>query len=161
MATRAVPGKPGELSIDEAEAAIVRRIFAEFIAGRTPRAIAAALNADGVPPPRGERWNASTINGNTARGHGMLLNALYAGTIVWNKVRMIKDPATGKRVSRPNPPALHGAAPRRRSCASSTTRPGRRRRRIKATRSHAGATRSRKRRGRCQDCCAADPAAAA
>jgi site-specific DNA recombinase len=32
----------------------------------------------------------------------MLLNELYDGRIVWNKVRMIKDPTTGKRVSRPN-----------------------------------------------------------
>ena len=97
-----VNGKPGELVIDQAQAAIVRRIFSEFIAGRTPRAIAAALNTEGVAPPRGKRWNASTINGNAARGHGMLLNELYAGRIVWNKVRMVKDPATGKRVSRPN-----------------------------------------------------------
>ena len=42
----------------------------------------------GVKAPRGARWNASTVNGNTARGHGRL----YASRIVWNKVRMIKDP---------------------------------------------------------------------
>ena len=29
-------------------------------------------------------------------------NELYAGRLVWNKVRMIKDPDTGKRLSRPN-----------------------------------------------------------
>jgi site-specific DNA recombinase len=52
--------------------------------------------------PRGKNWNASTINGNVARGHGMLINELYAGRIVWNKVRMIKDPTTGRRVPRPN-----------------------------------------------------------
>jgi site-specific DNA recombinase len=103
----AIPGKPGELTIDADQAAIVRRIFAEFIAGRTPRAIAASLNADGVAPPRGVRWNASTINGNNARGHGMLLNELYAGRIVWNKVRMVKDPASGKRISRPNAKTEH------------------------------------------------------
>jgi site-specific DNA recombinase len=32
----------------------------------------------------------------------MLINELYAGRIVWNKVRMIKDPTTGRRVPRPN-----------------------------------------------------------
>ena len=80
----------------------MRRIFCEFVEGKTPREIAAGLNADGVKPPRGKNWNASTINGNAARGHGMLINELYAGRIVWNKVRMIKDPATGRRVPRPN-----------------------------------------------------------
>jgi site-specific DNA recombinase len=106
---RPVPGKPGELAILEPEAAVVRRIFSEYVAGRTPREIAAALNRDRVPPPRGTRWNASTINGNRSRGHGMLLNEIYAGRIVWNKVRMIKDPDTGKRVSRPNPADQHQA----------------------------------------------------
>ena len=60
-----------------------------------------------MAPPRGTRWNASTINGNNARGHGMLLNELYAGRIVWNKVRMVKDPATGKRISRINAKDQH------------------------------------------------------
>jgi len=30
--------------------------------------------------------------------------ALYSGVLVWNRVRMVKDPDTGKRVSRANPP---------------------------------------------------------
>jgi len=102
-----VPGSPGELVIDDAQAEIVRRIFARFVAGATPRAIAAELNADRIAPPRGARWNASTINGNNARGHGMLLNELYVGRIVWNKVRMVKDPTTGKRISRINAKEQH------------------------------------------------------
>jgi site-specific DNA recombinase len=100
---RPVPGRPGELAVVAAEAAVVRRIFERYVAGEPPRAIASALNAEGVPPPRGGAWNASTINGNLARGHGIVLNEVYAGRLVWNRVRMVKDPATGKRVSRPNP----------------------------------------------------------
>src|SRR6516165_4020183 len=100
---RAVPGKPGELEIVEDEAAIVRRIFAAYAAGRTPREIAHDLNRENIRPPRGRRWNASTINGNAQRGAGLIFNELYAGRIVWNKVRMVKDPDTGKRLSRPNP----------------------------------------------------------
>lgn len=100
---RAIPGKPGELEIVEGEAAIVRRIFTAYAAGRTPRDIANDLNREGVRPPRGRRWNASTINGNAQRGAGLIFNELYAGRIVWNKVRMVKDPDTGKRLSRPNP----------------------------------------------------------
>lgn len=104
---RPVEAKPGELVIDEAEAGIVRLIFEQYAEGITPRAIAAELNRQHIPPPRGMRWNGSTINGNRSRGHGMLLNELYVGRIVWNKVRMIKDPDTGRRVSRPNPASEH------------------------------------------------------
>ena len=100
---RVVAGKPGELEIIEAEAEIVRQIFDDYIAGKTPRIIANDLNKRGVPAPRGHQWNASTINGNTSRGGGIILNNLYAGRIVWNKVRMVKDPVTRKRLSRPNP----------------------------------------------------------
>jgi site-specific DNA recombinase len=100
---RAVPGKPGELEIVEDEAAIVRRIFEAYAAGRTPRDIAHDLNRENIRPPRGRRWNASTINGNARRGAGLIFNELYSGRIVWNKVRMVKDPDTGKRLSRPNP----------------------------------------------------------
>jgi site-specific DNA recombinase len=98
----AVPGEPGRLIIVEAEAAIVRRIFEAYVAGHTPRAIAHVLNRDGVPAPRGPRWNASTINGNAARQCGILRNPLYAGRLAWNRSRMVKHPDTGRRVSRQN-----------------------------------------------------------
>jgi site-specific DNA recombinase len=100
---RPVAGRPGELEIVEEEAEIVRRIFAAYAAGRPPREIAGELNRDRVAPPRGTRWNASTVNGNAQRGNGLIFNELYAGRIVWNKVRMVKNPDTGKRISRPNP----------------------------------------------------------
>jgi site-specific DNA recombinase len=104
---RAVSGKPGELEIVEDEAEIIRQIFAEYIGGKTPRQIAHDLNKRGVRPPRGRLWSASTINGNVSRGGGLILNDLYAGRIVWNKVRMVKDPVTRKRLSRPNPKDQH------------------------------------------------------
>jgi site-specific DNA recombinase len=100
---RAVLGHLGQLEIVEEEASIVRRIFSAYAAGRPPRDIAHDLNREGVHPPRGQRWNASTINGNTQRGSGLIFNDLYIGRIVWNKVRMVKNPDTGKRISRPNP----------------------------------------------------------
>jgi DNA invertase Pin-like site-specific DNA recombinase len=100
---RPVPGKPGELEIDEAEAEIVKRIYQEFAAGRSTRDIAQALNRENVPPPRGAVWNPSTLNGNAQRGNGILRNPLYTGTMVWNRVKMVRDPDTGKRVSRINP----------------------------------------------------------
>ncbi len=100
---RPVAGRPGELQIVDQEATIVRRIFEQYVAGRTPREIAHDLNTDQIAPPRGQRWSASTINGNKSRNYGILLNELYAGRLVWNRVRMLKDPDTGKRISRVNP----------------------------------------------------------
>ncbi|WP_246676018.1 recombinase family protein [Mesorhizobium sp. B2-5-4] len=81
----------------------MRRIFREYVDGQTPRDIAHNLNRDRIAPPRGRAWNASTINGSVQRGTGLLHNELYAGRLIWNRVRMIKDPDTGKGVSRPNP----------------------------------------------------------
>jgi site-specific DNA recombinase len=100
---RPVVGSPGELLIVSEEAEVIRRIFAEFAAGGTPRQIASGLNKDRIAAPRGDSWAASVLAGNKKRGYGILLNPLYAGTIVWNRVRMIKDPSTGRRVSRSNP----------------------------------------------------------
>lgn len=96
---------PGDMEIIEEEAAIVRRIFAEYLDGKTPRQIAAGLNADGIASPRDGKWNASTINGSVIRQNGILQNRLYAGELIWNRQRFVKDPATGRRVSRPNPEA--------------------------------------------------------
>src|SRR5919199_1939912 len=99
-------GEPvhGGRTVNAAQAAIVRRIFTEYAAGRSPRAIAKALNAEGILGPSGKPWGASTIHGNWRRGTGILNNELYLGRLVWNKLRYVKDPRTGKRVSRPNPP---------------------------------------------------------
>src|SRR5262245_32248281 len=85
------------------EAAVIVRIAEEYVAGRSPRAIAEGLNADGIKPPFGRDWQASTINGSRTRYSGILRNPLYDGRLVWNRVSMRKDPDTGKRVSRPNP----------------------------------------------------------
>jgi site-specific DNA recombinase len=93
----------GGRQIDAAEAAAVRRIFADFAQGHSPRQIAHALNAESVPGPAGSAWGPSTINGNAARGTGILNNELYVGRLVWNRLQYRKDPRTGKWVSRRNP----------------------------------------------------------
>jgi hypothetical protein len=83
--------------------AIVRRIFEEFAKGRSPRAIARALNEEAIPGPAGKTWGPSTIYGNWRRGTGILNNELYIGRLVWNRQQFIKDPNTGRRQARPNP----------------------------------------------------------
>ena len=102
----AADGTPtaGEREIDPVEAETVRRIFRDFVNGQSPWAIAHALNKENIPGPSGVGWGQSTINGNAERGTGILNNELYIGRLVWNRLRYVKDPATGKRVSRPNPP---------------------------------------------------------
>ena len=93
----------GERAINDAQAAIIRRIFEEYaMQNRSPKAIAAKLNEEAIPAPSGQAWGQSTINGNRRRGTGILNNELYIGQLVWNRQRFIKDPATGKRVTRLN-----------------------------------------------------------
>jgi hypothetical protein len=93
----------GERTINAGQAAVVLRIFNEYASGRSPKAIVHQLNRDRVPCPAGVAWGASTIHGHRRRGTGILNNELYIGRIVWNRLRYIKDPETGKRVSRLNP----------------------------------------------------------
>ncbi len=100
-------GEPvyGERAIEPTEAAAVQRIYQEFAAGKSPRAIAIDLNREGIPGPGGRPWSQGTIRGHACRGNGIINNELYIGRLVWNRQRFLKDPNTGKRVSRPNPAA--------------------------------------------------------
>lgn len=97
----------GERVINEAQAGIIRRIFAEYLSGLSPRNIATRLNAEGIACPSGGTWGASTIYGNRQRGTGILNNELYIGRLVWNRLRYVKDPETGRRISRLNPESEH------------------------------------------------------
>jgi DNA invertase Pin-like site-specific DNA recombinase len=104
---RAVPPGPdtgedarGLRIIDPVEADIIRRIYREFAAGRSPRAIARGLNTDGIPGPSGKPWRDTTIRGHATRRTGILRNDLYAGRLVWNKQIYVRDPSTGKRLAR-------------------------------------------------------------
>ena len=93
----------GDREINVAESNVVRRIFREFAAGVGPRTIARTLNEEGVPGPAGKLWSDTTIRGHVKRGTGLVNNELYIGRLIWNRLRYIKDPSTGKRVSRLNP----------------------------------------------------------
>lgn len=93
----------GRRVINEREAAVVRRIYEEYGSGRKTLAIVKDLNGEGVPGPSGGAWNVSALVGSPKRRNGLLNNELYNGAIVYNRQRFLKDPATGKRMSRPNP----------------------------------------------------------
>lgn len=64
----------GGLVENPAEAAIVRRIFAEYVAGISQRQIARNLNADGVRPKNAGLWIQGTLS-------NMLANPVYAGLV--------------------------------------------------------------------------------
>jgi DNA invertase Pin-like site-specific DNA recombinase len=53
----------GEREIEPAEAAVVERIFREFVSGRSPKQIAKSLNQQGVAGPFGGKWSPSTLTG--------------------------------------------------------------------------------------------------
>jgi len=99
-------GKPKvtgyEIYITPEEAPTVRRIFESYLAGTSPRAIAAQLNAEGIPnsAAKGRKnrhaWSGSTIA-------TMLDNPKYMGDWTWNKTRWVRDPDTGKKRPLPRP----------------------------------------------------------
>ncbi len=94
----------GDREINEEQAEIIRRIFREYAyENKSPRAIAARLNQERIPSPSNKRWGASTIYGNRRRGTGIINNELYIGQLIWNRQKFIKNPETGRRVTRLNP----------------------------------------------------------
>lgn len=97
-------GEPdrGLRQINLEQAVVVRRIYDQYAAGISPKAIAKGLNADGIPSPRGGEWRASSISGSRARQLGVIHNPVYVGRYVYNRVRMVRDPESRRRISRVN-----------------------------------------------------------
>lgn len=95
----------GQRAIDEDQAAVVRRIFAEFLEGHSPRTIATRLNAERVRTARGKTWCGTAIYGDVRRGIGILANPIYIGRQVWNRSRHVKHPDTGRRIRQERPEA--------------------------------------------------------
>src|SRR5450755_651223 len=57
-----VPGKPAERAINDEPAKIIRRIFAEYANGSSPRKIAAAFTREAIPAPSGgTEWNYQSL----------------------------------------------------------------------------------------------------
>ena len=83
---------PPRLEIYEPEAAVVRRIFDDYVAGgHSTREITRRLNADAVPTPTGRRavWGTSTIG-------RLLRNEAYIGRVFYNRTEAIPDPRPGR-----------------------------------------------------------------
>jgi len=91
------PEAPAHLIVLEQEAAVVRRIFAEFTGGASVRRIALALAAEGVPSPeRKAVWPLATIS-------RLLRNEAYVGRLYWNRTATSFDPTLGRNRQRRRP----------------------------------------------------------
>ena len=98
---RVDPTEKGKRLINDGEAAVVKRIFTEYADGQSPRALAAKLNREKVPGPKGREWGDTTIRGQLDRGTGLLNNELYIGRLVWDRCSYVKNMTTGRRQARP------------------------------------------------------------
>lgn len=67
-----------EYHLDPDQAAIVKRIFADILSGKSTNAIADELNAEKVPSKKNNHWTSSTIR-------GILANEKYTGDVIFQK----------------------------------------------------------------------------
>ena len=77
--------RPAHLVVNESQAAVVRRIFADYTTGGLSlRQIALALNREGVPTAGGRRWLSGTVS-------RMLQRSAYVGRAVVNTTKSVND----------------------------------------------------------------------
>ena len=84
---------PARLEVFEPEAAIVRRIFHDYVhGGHSLREIIRRLAADQVPPPTGRDrlWRPSTLS-------NLLRNQAYIGRLYVNRTEAVPDHRPGRR----------------------------------------------------------------
>ncbi|MHB8287401.1 MAG: recombinase family protein, partial [Caulobacteraceae bacterium] len=87
----------GLREINPITAAVVVRIFAEYLAGMSPAAICAGLNRDGIPSPRGgdldkrdgkkRDWKPGVLIGSADYHSGILRNTMYRGEFTWGRTQ--------------------------------------------------------------------------
>ncbi|OHA86998.1 MAG: hypothetical protein A3A96_03610 [Candidatus Zambryskibacteria bacterium RIFCSPLOWO2_01_FULL_39_39] len=95
-----------QIKIHEPEAKVVRRIFNDYLKGKSYRLIARELTDDNIPTPRGKKWwNYSTVQ-------IILENPVYAGRTRWQwklspePKRQKKQPKDKWRVKKGNHPYI-------------------------------------------------------
>lgn len=91
----------GLLTVNESQAATVRRIFDMVLDGVSVRGIATKLNDAGIPPQRGSRWQTSSV-------HRILGNETYIGRAIYNRRKRGSD---GRITLRPESDWIQVPAP--------------------------------------------------
>lgn len=86
--------------IDEEEAKVVRRIFAEYVQGRGQRSIAVLLNAEGVPAPSAGRRGSGSWAPGCVRS--MLLNSRYRGEYRHGRIQRVRRGGRRAKVIAPD-----------------------------------------------------------
>lgn len=68
----------GEMIIVPEQAEMVKRIFANTLAGKSTHVIAREMNAEGIPPKKGKDWTPGAVN-------SILKNEKYTGDVIFQK----------------------------------------------------------------------------
>jgi hypothetical protein len=98
-----------ERTINEAEAAVIRRIFDLSIQGSGTKAIAKTLNADGAPSPRAQQGRSQSWSPSSVRA--VLRRDAYHGRLTWNKTRKRNRWGLHQQSPRPSSEWLEQTAP--------------------------------------------------
>ena len=87
-----------KMSVEPREAAVVLRVFQEFVEGKSESSIVKRLNAEGISGRRKSKsgWSPATV-------HRLLRNEKYIGRWIWNRSETRRDPKTGRRRQFPKP----------------------------------------------------------
>ena len=93
-------GRPAVLGVTREirpeQAATLKRMFKMYAEGQGEGAIARQLNSEGIRGPNEQPWSRYTI-------HEMLRNESYRGVLVWGRTKKVRNPETGRKVSRATP----------------------------------------------------------
>lgn len=85
------------------QAAVIKRIFDDYVSGQSVRSIVKALNNEGVRSPAGKIWRPNIISHTNSQKLGILSREIYKGILVYNRTRKIVHPLTGKTKYLVNP----------------------------------------------------------
>jgi site-specific DNA recombinase len=90
------------LEIVDVEAETVRRVYEMFASGMTVPEMANTLNAEQVAVAKIGKLNSPW---NQTRIRSILRQERYIGTVVWNRVKRVRNPRTGRVELHANPAA--------------------------------------------------------
>lgn len=68
----------GEMVVVPKQAEVVKRIFADTLAGKSTHVIAGVMNAEGIQPKKGKNWSPGAVN-------AILKNEKYTGDVIFQK----------------------------------------------------------------------------